>query len=315
MFDNRYMDLTTDFGFKKLFGEEESQSVLKSFLFDVLELSAPIAELTFLPGEQLPRSPQERKVVFDVYCIDEKGQRFVVEMQKTQQMYFEDRSLFYSTFPISRQARQGDWNYQLNAVYCVGILNFTFYTDDRFIRRLQIMDVETYELLSEKLTFVYVELPKFNLTVDQLASRRDKWIYLLKRAPELREVPQTLQEEPFPLAFHLAELAQLNEVDRYYYEGSLKEKRDLYAARETARILGTEEGREEGRKIGREEGREEGKEEGREKGREEGREEGKEIGQREKAIQIAQALITQNMPLETILQVTGLTREELQPLE
>ncbi len=314
----RYLDPTTDFGFKKLFGEEESKPVLKSFLFNLLELSSPIVELTILPTEQLPRSPQERKGIFDVYCIDEQGQRFIVEMQKAQQLHFKDRALYYSTFPIAQQAQRGDWNYQLNAVYCVGILDFTFHSDNRFIRRLQIMDVETYDVFSDKLTFVYVELPKFNLTLEQLTTHRDKWIYFLKHATELREVPEALKDEPLPVAFHLAELAQLTEAEIYYYEGSLKESRDRHAEKETARILGLERGREEGRREGIEEGRREGIEEGRKEGRkeriEEGREEGRAIGQKEKTIQIAQALIGQNMPLEAILQVTGLTQAELQPL-
>ena len=281
----RFLNPMTDFGFKKLFGEEESKPLLKHFLYDLLELPAPIVELTFLPTEQLPRTPQERRSIFDIYCIDEKGQRFIVEMQKAQQLYFQDRALYYSTFPINQQAQQGDWNYQLNAVYCVGILNFIFYNDDRFFRRIQLMDCETHDVFSEKLTFVYVELPKFNVTLEQLKKSKEKWVYFLKHAAELRQVPDSFNDEPFALAFHLAELAQLSEAEIHYYEGSLKELRDRYAEKETARILG----------------------------REEGREEGKEIGQREKAIQIAQALIEQKIPLETILQITGLTQVELQP--
>ena len=274
----KYMDATTDFGFKKLFGEEESKPVLKQFLFDLLELPSPIVELTFLPSEQRPPTPQERKGVFDVYCRDESGRRFIVEMQKTRQHYFKDRALFYSTFPIRQQAERGDWDYQLNAVYCVGILNFTFDDDDdEYISYIQLMNRKKYRVFTEKLTFVYVELPKFTLTMDELQTNTDKWIYFIKHAPELESVPQALEAEPFDLAFHLAELAQLNEVDRYYYEGSLKEYRDRYAGEQTAR------------------------------------EEGREIGQSERTLEIAQALIAQQIPLETILRVTGLTAAELQP--
>ncbi len=285
----RYLDVTTDFGFKKLFGEEESKPVLKHFLFDLLELPSPIVELTFLPTEQRPRTPQERKGIFDVYCQDESGRRFIVEMQKTKQHYFRERALYYATFPISQQAERGDWDFQLSAVYCVGILDFRFEADDRYLRRLQILDVETYQVFSDKLTFVYVELPKFNLTISELKREREKWIYFLKHSTELQEVPQAFHEEPFTLAFHQAELAQLSEVDRYYYEGSLKEKRDRYASEKTA------------------------KEEARAEGIEEGRAEGVAIGEKSKALQIAQALIAQQMPLQTILQVTGLTVEELRP--
>ena len=266
----KYLDPTTDFGFKKLFGEEESKPILKSFLFDVLELSSPIVELDFLPTEQRSRTPEERLGIFDVYCQDEKGQRFIVEMQKAKQFYFRDRALYYSTFPITQQARRGDWNYRLNAVYCVAILDFPFEDDDRYIRYIGLTDLKTYDLFSEKLMFVYVELPKFNLSLDQLDCGRDKWIYFIKHAPELQEMPSTFSDEPFPFAFHQVELAQLTEEEADYYEGSLKRSRDQYASLETARL--------------------------------------------EAKIEIAQAMIERQMPLDTVLQITGLTEEDLRSL-
>ena len=277
----KYIDPITDFGFKKLFGEEESKPVLKRFLFDILELPSPIAEITFSPTEKLPRTPQERKGIFDVYCKDESGREFIVEMQKathdfvlaqkSRQLHFRDRALYYSTFPINQQAERGDWDYSLNAVYFVGILDFTFHDDNRYLRRIQLMDCETHEIFSQKLTFVYIELPKFNLTLEQLKISLEKWIYFIKHATDFSQVPDNLREEPFPLAFHLAERSQMNEIEAYYYEGSLKEKRDHYAETETARIEGRE----------------------------------------EKTLEIAQAMIEQQIPLETIRQITGLTEEQI----
>jgi hypothetical protein len=69
------------------------------------------------------------------------------------------------------------------------------------------MDCQKHKVFTEKLTFVYVELPKFTLTVDGLETDTEKWIYFIKHAPELQKIPQTLEDEPFTLAFHLAELA------------------------------------------------------------------------------------------------------------
>ena len=283
----RYMDATTDFGFKKLFGQEESKPVLKGFLYELLDLPAPIAELTFLSTEQLPRTAEERRGIFDIYCVDENGQRFIVEMQKAQQYYFRDRALYYSTFPIVNQVERGeDWNYQLNPVYCVGILNFIFEDDDRFLHRVRLIDETTHKVFSDKLTFVYVELPKFNLGLEELETFRDKWIYFLKHVTQFREIPETFSEVPFDLAFHLAELAQLTDEEAAYYEGSLKQSRDRYAENETAHLQGKEEGITEGR----------------------------ELGLKQRSIEIAQTLIRQQMPLSTILQITGLTEEEVQPL-
>ena len=242
----KYIDPTTDFGFKKLFGEEESKPVLKRFLFDALALPYPIVEITFFPTELLPRTPQERKGIFDVYCKDESGREFIVEMQKSKQLHFRDRALYYSTFPINQQSERGDWDYSLNAVYFVGILDFIFHDDERYFRRIQLMDCETHEVFSEKLTFVYIELPKFNLTLEQLKTGLEKWLYFIKHAIDFSQVPNELREEPFPIAFHLVERASLSPVEAYYYEGSLKEKRDRYAEKETARIEGRAAGKAEG---------------------------------------------------------------------
>lgn len=267
----RYIDPTTDFGFKKLFGEEESKPVLKRFLLDILELPSPIAEITFFPTEQLPRTPQERKGIFDVYCKDESGREFIVEMQKNRQLHFKDRALYYLTFPINQQAERGDWDYSLNAVYFVGILDFIFHDDDRYFRRIQLMDCDTHEIFSHKLTFAYIELPKFNLALSELKSGADKWLYFLKHATDLNDVPDELKTEPFPLAFNLAEKSQMSEAEAYYYEGSLKDKRDRYAETETARV--------------------------------------------ETKLEIAKAMLEQRIPFETILQITGLTEEQIKNIK
>ena len=102
----RYMDPTTDFGFKKIFASEQSKPVLKSFLFSLLGLETPIAEISFLPFAQLPARVEERIGIYDIYLIVERGQRFIVEMQKTNQEFFIDRSVYYSSFPLAQQAQK-----------------------------------------------------------------------------------------------------------------------------------------------------------------------------------------------------------------
>ena len=81
----RYIDARTDFGFKRLFGQEDSKDILKQFLLDILALPHPIAELTYIPLEQLPASPEERRGIYDIYCVDTMGRRFIVEMQQVKQ--------------------------------------------------------------------------------------------------------------------------------------------------------------------------------------------------------------------------------------
>lgn len=244
---SRYIEPTTDFGFKKLFGEERSKNILKSFLFHILELGSPIVELSFLQQEQLPISAYERIGIYDIYCIDEKDNRFIVEMQKVKQIYFKDRALYYSTFPISQQAPKGGWNYRLNPVYCIGILDFAFAEDERYLRRIQLSDIETNEIFYDKLAFVFIELPKFNKSLNELKSYTDKWLYFLRHLSELDDVPSELSDEAeMDEAFRVAEITAMTGAERYRYEDSLKLLRDEYSNLQTAKVEGRTEGIAEG---------------------------------------------------------------------
>ena len=99
---------------------------LVSFINSLLHGREQIKELTYLNTEHLGTGESDRRAVFDVYCENEYGEKFLVEMQRGEQQFFKDRSLYYATFPIREQARRGDWDYELQRVYVIGILNFSF---------------------------------------------------------------------------------------------------------------------------------------------------------------------------------------------
>jgi predicted transposase/invertase (TIGR01784 family) len=228
MVTSRYIDPTTDFGFKRLFGQEDSKDILKSFLQAVLNLPRPIAELTYMPGEQLPDSASERSGIYDIYCIDSVGQRFVVEMQRLRQSFFKDRSLYYATFPITQQIRRGetDFPFRLLPIYVIAILNFAMDSDPRYLRRVELRDSETHQLFYDKLFLVYIELPKFRRSLDEHLSPGDEWIYLLRNLPELESIPAALDKEPFTRAFQISEEAALSPAERQRYEASLQRTLD-----------------------------------------------------------------------------------------
>ncbi|MFZ4664433.1 MAG: Rpn family recombination-promoting nuclease/putative transposase [Caldilineaceae bacterium] len=249
---SRYIDPKTDFGFKRLFAQEDSKDILKQFLFDVLKLTHPIAELTYIPNEQLPQGADERIGVYDVYCKDVIGQRFIVEMQRANQTFIRDRVLYYSTFPIIHQAKKGtSWQFELMPIYCIAIMNFTIDTGTAYLRRVQLMDTNAKTLFYDKLVYVYIELPRFGKAIHEVSSEADKWIYLLKNMPELQDIPAELANEPFTHAFEMAEQSALSPSERLLYEASLKSARDTYAEIMTAREEGREEGIEEGMETSR----------------------------------------------------------------
>ncbi|MCL1850580.1 MAG: Rpn family recombination-promoting nuclease/putative transposase, partial [Bacteroidetes bacterium] len=119
----KYIDPFTDFGFKKLFGEECNKDLLLDFLNELLyEEQGRIVSISYLKSEKLGALESARKAVFDLYCENEKGEKFIVELQKSKQQFFKDRTLYYSTFPITEQAPPNDWNFELKAVYTIAIL-------------------------------------------------------------------------------------------------------------------------------------------------------------------------------------------------
>ncbi len=251
----RYIDPTTDFGFKRLFGREESKEVLKGFLFDILALPHPIADLTYLSAEQLPASPVERVGIYDIYCTDTSGNRFIVEMQRSSFRYFKERTLFYATFPIIQQIRKGaTYDFQLLPVYCISVLRYQMDEEPRWMRRIQLANVETGAVFYEGLTFVFLELPKFTLPLQAVTTPTEKWLYLLKHLSDLEAVPPPLTTNPFPQAFQMAELAAMTPKEREVYDETLKRLSDEKLILESHFAKGREEGREEGRKEGQQKG-------------------------------------------------------------
>ena len=260
----RYINLFTDYGFKKIFGEEPNKNLLLDFLNELLrEEQGEIKELTYLKTEQLGDTDIDRKAIFDLYCENEQGEKFIVELQKSKQNFFKDRALYYSTFPIREQAERGDWNFKLKAVYTVAILDFVFDEDkntpEKYRYDVKLTDTDTNRVFYDKLTFIYLEMPKFTKSLDELESRFDKWLYVIRNLNRLERIPDTLREQVFEQLFDTAEIARFTPDQVRSYEKSLKYYRDMKNSLDTAFDDGKEEGKKEGRAEGKEEGRTEEK--------------------------------------------------------
>ena len=245
-----YINLFTDFGFKKAFGEEASKEHMISFLNTLLPEKHQIRDLQFSANEYQGATALDRKAIFDLNCVSTGGEYFIVELQKAKQNFFRDRSVFYATFPIQQQAPRGDWDFKLSAVYTIGILDFVFADeahDQRrdVVHRVQLKD-HYNRLFYDKLTFIYLTLPNFTKTAEQLESVQDKWFFLFRHLHELDEIPPRLREKVFLSLFEKASIARFRPEERQAYESSLKYYRDLKNVIDTAREEGREEGRAEG---------------------------------------------------------------------
>ena len=305
-FQERYVNPYTDFGFKKLFGSEVNKDLLISFLNALLHEEQQIVDITYLPNEHIGEFELDRKSIFDVYCQNDKGEHFIVEMQKAEQKFFKDRSVFYATFPIREQAKRGEWDYSLKAVYTVGILNFVFDEDkdsqEYFHHEVKLMDTYRKTVFYDKLTFIYLEMPKFNKQENELDNLFDKWMFVLKNLSRLTERPAALQERIFERVFRAAEIARLDKKDLAAYEESLKIFRDLNNVISTAEWKGEAKGHAKGLAEGLAKGLAQGLEEGHAKGLEEGR------------LEMARKMKAEGIPFDTIRKISGLDLPDIQNL-
>ncbi len=292
----RFINPFTDFGFKKIFGEEASKPLLIDFLNSLLPQENQIKDLSFRNPEQLGPVGTDRKAIYDIYCENSEGEKFIVELQKAKQNYFKERTIYYSTFPIREQAEKGEWNYNLKAVFCIGILDFTFddYVNEpdrnEVVHTVKLKD-QNGKLFYDKLTYIYLEMPNFQLDEEDLKTRLDKWLFFIKHLEDFQNIPEIFQNEiVFMEAFQKAELAKLAPAELETYENSLKIYRDLKNVIDTAR----------------DEGRVEGRDEGRVKGRDEGR--------RQREIEMAIELKRNNVPIKIIVKTTRLSEKEINDL-
>lgn len=299
----RYLNPYTDFGFKKLFGEEASKPLLIDFLNSMLPEHHQIADLNFKNNEQLGINDDDRKAVYDVYCESITGEKFIVELQRVKQRYFKERTLFYTTFPIREQAKKGNgWNYKLDAIYCISILDFTFDDTDytlaeskEVVHTVQLKN-QNNRVFYDKLTFIYLEMPNFNKKEHELITQLDKWLYFIKNLDELQSIPLIFKDSiVFHDAFIRAEVANLNDADHYTYMHSLKTYWDFMSALDTYVAEGKRIGLEEGKILGLEEGKLIGIEQG------------KQLGIKEGEIQTKRVIIAN-------LKATGMSDEQIRQI-
>ena len=274
--EERYISLLTDFGFKRIFGTKPNKDLLIDFLNSLFNGEQVVKDVTFLNSEHVGDVHTDRKAIFDVYCENEHGEKFIVEMQNAYQTYFKDRSLYYATFPIREQAQKGEgWNYKLKHVYVVALLNYDMsdpaFSDDTINHDIGLLDKQTHRVFNDKLTFKYVEISKFNKRIEELKTNYDKWLFVLQNLSRLDRQPEYLQTAVFNRLFAEAEIAKFTRAELREYEDSLKAYRDIKNSLDSA----------------------------------------EEKGERKKAIEIAKNLFEMGMPIDAIMKATGLSQKEI----
>ena len=270
--EERYISLLTDFGFKRIFGTAINKDLLICFLNSLFAGKQVVKDVSYLNPEHVGDVYTDRKAIFDVYCEGENGEKFIVEMQNAYQTYFKDRSLFYSTFPIREQA---------------ALLNFDMneeaFEKEKIRHSVQLCDTATHKVFYDKLEFIYVEIAKFNKSLEELETLYDKWLYALKNLYKLTQRPKELCDKVFDRLFEEAEIAKFTPQELREYEASKIAYRDIKNSVDTAKREGIAEGMEK--------------------------------GMEKKSHEIAKKMLIKGMDEATVMEITGLSAELIQQLK
>lgn len=270
MCKERFINPFTDFGFKKLFGSEENKRSLISILNAIIADGDDITDLSYLPTEKLGMGQRSRVAVFDLYCKTQNGSHIIVEMQNNSQDFFVDRSIYYSSFPIQEAAKKGKWDYQLPKIFTVSFLNFEIHQlegSPSYRSVVKLADEATGKVFYDRLSYIYIELPKFCKKKEELETELDWWLYILKYLDQFDEIPKEIEDDVMRYFFNSADVKHFTRAQIQAYEDSLKALRDYQNILDSAVRKSLKDGRAEGLAEGRAEGRAEGLAEGREEER------------------------------------------------
>ena len=250
----RFISPFVDFGFKYIFGREESKPFLIDFLNGLLSEDkdfSPIVNLTYRDKERSKDRKGGRSVIYEIHCETEDGRFFTVEMQNAHQANFSDRLLYYFSKGVVAQGKAGtDWNYDLQPIYVVAFMNFKLKEfEQQFKIDAEIRDSISTKLLTDKARFILLQLPNFSKATDKDGCETDleKWMYNIINMPTMETMAFTEERQLFAKLEQMASYAALNEDEQRQYDADLKAYRTITGQMKSAKDEGKAEGRAEGR--------------------------------------------------------------------
>jgi predicted transposase/invertase (TIGR01784 family) len=255
----KYADLLDDDVFKLVFGRESSKDVMIEFLNQVIP-DRKIIDLEFVDKEMHHVDRSRKDSIYDMFCKTDDGSRIVVEVQRRKQANFAERAIYYSTFSIANQVSAGAGCYDFYPVYVISILNFGFKPSGSKVKsEFRLYETDTRELLTDRVTFIFLDLSKFKKTAEELSGDILEGMYFcFKNIVSLTERPEILEHDVFRKIFEVSELINMDEVTRSKVIEKMTTERDLRNQMEYARQEAIAEGHAEGHAAGHAEGLAEG---------------------------------------------------------
>lgn len=226
----KFVDITNDIAFRKIFGNESKKKSLISFLNAVIDLpkNEQVIDVEITNPYQLGKLSGGKSTIVDVKAKDEKGNIFIVEMQVAEFDFFHKRILYYTSQSYVSQLDEGVEYKKLKPVYFIGILEFEISQNKNYYSRHKVLDIETKEQIIQDVEFNFIELPKFNKTVNELESPIDQWTYFIKNAENLTVIPESVKDEGLIEAYSEANQQNWTKLElEDYLRASIKEKDDI----------------------------------------------------------------------------------------
>ena len=226
----KFVDITNDIAFRKIFGNDSKKKSLISFLNAVISLpkSEQIIDVEITNPYQLGKLSGGKSTIVDVKAKDDKGNIFIVEMQVAEFDFFHKRILYYTSQGYVSQIDQGVHYTKLRPVYFIGILEFEIGQNSNYFSRHKVLDVETKEHIIQDVEFNFIELPKFSKAIDQLETSIDQWTYFIKNAENLTLMPESVKDEGLKEAYTEANQQNWTKAElEDYLRASIKERDEI----------------------------------------------------------------------------------------
>jgi predicted transposase/invertase (TIGR01784 family) len=224
----KFVDIKNDIAFRKIFGNENKKEILISFLNAVLELpkGKKIKSIEIKNPYQLPEIKDLKSSILDVKVTDERNIWYIVEMQVEEPDGFDKRVQFYTAKQYASQIEVGEDYPKLKQVIFIGILNFKFFDGDDYLTKHMIINQKTGKQELSDLEFNFIELPKFNEDKIKIETLIEKWIYFIKKAPNLDVIPQNVTDEGLKHAYEDAEKHNWTKEELLAYDYASMRKAD-----------------------------------------------------------------------------------------
>jgi len=242
-----------DFAFKKLFGTEENSDILISLINSIVSPEDRVARIELRNPYNEKNFGNDKLSVLDIKAQDERGRWFNIEMQITDQEYYDRRAMYYWSRLYVSQLQEGINYDKLNKTIGINLLNFNCLENKDFHNTFRALNIKNYEEFLGHFEIHFIELEKCTGELSNVLSVLERWIFFLKHAHEVSrsKIPPELAEiDSISRAINILDTMSLSETEREVYESHLKWLRDEEMALQTAHNKGVQEGIEKGRAEG-----------------------------------------------------------------